>query len=103
MDYFEKKCKKCGKSFMGTRTQQYCCTKCRKPPESNSKTDGLEKPSAKKAKPKKKRYVPTVDEMASRARELGMSYGKYVEMLAINEAREEREMRILKNKRKEEK
>jgi hypothetical protein len=47
------------------------------------------------AKPKatKKKKVPTIDEMATRARELGMTYGKYVEMLTIEEQMKQRKER----------
>ena len=57
------------------------------------------------AKPKatKKKKVPTIDEMATRARELGMTYGKYVEMLTIDALRKEREMREIEKQRKERK
>ena len=67
MKLYKKYCKneKCGKEFMGTRTQQYCCPACRIPT-----------------------YIPkrqykfikncTIDEVARKAKEQGMSYGKYV-------------------------
>lgn len=70
MGTFKKYCKNpnCGKEFLGTRTQQYCCPSCRIPTYI----------------PKKARYQPkrtcTLDEVARQAKESGMSYGKYVAM-----------------------
>ncbi len=101
MDYFKKKCKRCGKAFLGTRTQQYCSVGCRQKPVNSKK---IEKKSDKpRAKTTKKKTVPTIDEMATRARELGMTYGKYVEMLTVNEEINEREMRVIARMRKERK
>lgn len=88
MQLFRKKCKnrKCGKEFMGTRTQQYCCPECRQLPDSKLK----KKVSSTKSKEMKKKNVQTIDEIATKAKELGMSYGKYVEMQTIENARNER-------------
>ena len=70
MGTFKKYCKNsnCGKEFMGTRTQQYCCPDCRVPTYIPKKR-------------KKKKQSCTIDEMARMAKEIGMSYGKYVAML----------------------
>ncbi len=88
MQLFRKKCKnrKCGKEFMGTRTQQYCCPECRQLPDSKLK----KKVISTKSKETKKKNVQTIDEIAIKARELGMTYGKYIEMLTIEEQRKER-------------
>ena len=65
MELFKKVCKnsKCGKEFMGTRTQQYCCPDCRV------------LTTVKKPKP------CSIDEICRKAKEHGTTYGKYVEML----------------------
>ena len=62
---FKKICKnpKCGIEFSGTKTQQYCCIDCRT--------------NARRNMPKTR---CTLDEVAKEAKELGMSYGKYVAM-----------------------
>lgn len=59
---------KCGKEFMGTRTQQYCSIKCRG--------------SAEKRLPmrEKRKKACTLNEVAKEAMKNGMSYGKYVAM-----------------------
>lgn len=69
MKLYKRICKNsmCGKEFMGTRTQQYCCHSCRVP---------TYKPKRKYNKIKN----CTLDEVARRAKEHGMSYGKYVAM-----------------------
>lgn len=79
MGQFKKYCKNpnCGKEFMGTRTQQYCCPECRVP---------TYKPKKKVVKPK----PCTIDEIARKAKELGMTYGKYVEMQTLENLRNER-------------
>ena len=65
---YKRKCKNqdCGNEFMGTKTQQYCSPDCRVPTYI----------------PKKKKQTKdcTLDEVARRAKENGMSYGKYVAM-----------------------
>ena len=88
MDLFLKRCKnrKCGREFMGTRTQQYCSPYCRATPPKKIK-NVIEKP---KVRVIPKKNFPTVDEIAVKAKELGMSYGKYMEMLTIENARKER-------------
>ena len=53
---------KCGRFFMGTRPQMYCCLECR----------GSYASTAKDIKPDR-----TLDEEAVAARALGMSYGQY--------------------------
>ena len=70
MGTFKKFCKNpnCGIEFMGTRTQQYCCPDCRVPTY------------IPKRKNKKKKSC-TLDEIERQAKELGISYGKYVAML----------------------
>ena len=96
MNFYKKKCKKCGKEFLGTKTQQYCQVGCRKMrvKKREIKYDFEETkveipaPKPKKTAPKKK--VPSVDEIAIKARELGMSYGKYIEMLTLEQLRKER-------------
>ena len=62
---YKKTCKNpnCGKEFMGTRTQQYCCPKCRG--------------TAVEVKPKR---PCTLAEVAQEADKRGMTYGKYVAM-----------------------
>ena len=90
MDLFLKKCKnpKCGKKFMGTRTQQYCSPYCRAtPPRGIQNTTAKPKPKPKVVKKKK---FPSLDEIAAKAKELGVSYGKYMEMLTIENERKER-------------
>ena len=67
---YKRNCKnpKCGKEFLGTRNQQYCCPECRVPryiPKRN-------------ANPKK---VCTLEEVIKQAKEHGMSYGQYVAIL----------------------
>ena len=73
MGAFKKFCKNtdCGKEFMGTRTQQYCCPNCRI--------------QTYIPKEKKEKKACSLDEVANKARELGMSYGKYVAMQYKNE------------------
>ena len=77
MGTFKKFCKNlnCGKEFLGTKTQQYCCPDCRVP----------------RYIPKKLKYNPkrisTLDEVARQAKELGISYGKYVAMQYKQERR----------------
>ena len=79
MGQFKKYCKNpnCGKEFMGTKTQQYCCPECRVPTYKRKK---------RVVKPKS----CTIDEIAVKARKAGMTYGKYVEMLTIENLRNER-------------
>ena len=69
MKLYERTCKNsmCGKAFMGTRTQQYCCPACRVP-------------TYKPKKKYKKIKGCTLDEVAREAKEQGISYGKYVAM-----------------------
>jgi hypothetical protein len=69
MKLYERTCKnsKCGKVFMGTRTQQYCCPACRVP-------------TYKPKKKYKKIKGCTLDEVAREAKKQGISYGKYVAM-----------------------
>ena len=69
MGTFKKFCKNinCGTEFLGTRTQQYCCPECRVPRYI---------PKRKK----KQKKACTLDEVARQAKELGISYGKYVAM-----------------------
>lgn len=69
MELFKKTCKnhKCGKEFMGKRTQQYCNPACRVP-------------TYKPVKRNNRKRVSTLDEVAKQAKELGISYGKYVAM-----------------------
>lgn len=85
---YRKFCKnpKCGKAFMGTKTQQYCSSECRVP------TYKPKKKVVKKTKP------CTIDEIATKAKALGMSYGKYIEMLTIEEQRKQREEKERKKK-----
>jgi hypothetical protein len=87
---YKKKCKNtnCGKEFMGTKTQQYCCPGCRVPTGYYKDKPKEKAPTQSKAKRKK---VSSINEIARKARELGMSYGKYVEMLTIEEQRKQRE------------
>ena len=63
---------------MGTRTQRYCCEACRVPNYIPKKK------RVKKTKP------CTIDEIAIKAKELGISYGKYVEMQTLEMLRQER-------------
>lgn len=67
---YQKICKnpKCGKEFLGTRNQQYCCPECRVP----------RYVSKRKLKALK---TCTLDEMIKLAKENSMSYGQYVAML----------------------
>ena len=67
MELYKKICKNlsCGKEFMGTKSQLYCCIDCR--------------PTKCTPKPKHKR-VCSLSDVARRAKELGVSYGKYVAM-----------------------
>ena len=71
MGTFKKFCKNpnCGKAFLGTRTQQYCCPDCRVPTY------------IPKKRKKNKKHTCTIDDIARIAKENGMSYGKYVAML----------------------
>lgn len=75
MELYKKICKNktCGKEFMGTRTQRYCCAGCRV---------YTYKPKKVKHKPTK---VCTINEITKQAKELGISYGKYVAMQYENE------------------
>lgn len=63
-----KKCVMCGKEFEATPKKIYCSIDCQK---------SFVKPVAVKEKKRKKEFV-SLAEMQRRARELGMSYGKYV-------------------------
>lgn len=92
MNYYKRKCKnpKCGKEFMGTQNQVYCCPECR-PLRPHQKAKEEKKAMATQTR---KKRVPTVDEIARKAKSLGMSYGKYIQMLAIEKARKEREERM---------
>ena len=73
MGTFKKICKNpnCGREFLGRRTQQYCCPECRVPTYI--------------PKRRKKKQDCTLDEITRRAKEAGMSYGKYVAMQYLNE------------------
>lgn len=74
MKLYKRFCKnvECGKEFMGTRTQQYCCPSCRVPTY-------IPKKQYKFIKNR------TLDQIAKIAKENGMSYGKYVAMQYIAE------------------
>ena len=77
MELYTKICKnkECGKSFRGTKTQQYCSPACRPPnytPKKNNKT-------IKNC---------TIGEIAIEARKNGTSYGKYVALQYLEEQRE---------------
>ena len=87
---YKKKCKNtnCGSEFMGTRTQQYCCSGCRVPTGYYKKKPKKKTPTQSKANQNK---VSSINDVAQKARELGMSYGKYVEMQYLEEQRNERE------------
>ena len=76
MELFNKICKnpKCGKSYTGTRTQQYCCPACR--------SYAREKEIKIELKAKK---PCSLGEASRQARELGMSYGNYVAMQFLEE------------------
>lgn len=82
MKLYKKICKnpKCGKRFMGTQTQQYCCPDCRQVTNSNEYKSPKNE-AKKNSKPKKKKKVQSIDEVMLKAKEMGMTYGKYVEML----------------------
>ncbi len=74
MKLYKRNCKNpdCGKEFIGTRTQQYCCPDCRArvyTPKENRK-------------PKK---PCTINEIAKEARKNGTTYGKYVAMQYLSE------------------
>ena len=71
MKLYKRTCKNpmCGKEFMGTITQQYCCPGCR-----------VSTYMPKKKKKHKQIKNCTLDEVARQAKELGISYGKYVAM-----------------------
>lgn len=58
----------CGKEFEATPKKRYCSIECQK---------SFVKPVGVKEKKRKKECV-SLAEMQRRARELGMSYGKYV-------------------------
>jgi hypothetical protein len=77
MELYKKICKnqKCGKEFMGTRTQQYCCPECRVPTY-------IPKRKYKQIK------NCTLGEVMAEAKKLGVSYGKYVAMQYLEEQRE---------------
>lgn len=81
MKQYKRKCKnpECGREFMGTKTQQYCCPEHRLP-TGNSKKDT--------AVNFKKNKNKSLTEVAVEARKLGMTYGKYVSMQYIEEQRE---------------
>ncbi len=74
MGTFKKFCKNpdCGIEFLGTRTQQYCCPGCRVPTYIPKSRYRIKK-------------TCTLDEVARKAKEAGMSYGKYVAMQYLNE------------------
>lgn len=74
MKLYKKKCKNplCGKEFMGTRTQQYCCPECR--------ISTIPKNSAKEDEEKREPTVVALGEIAKKSDSLGISYGKYVAM-----------------------
>ena len=75
---YKKICKNpnCGKEFMGARTQQYCCPECRVPTGNKKQTKRKQKSNC------------TLNDIATQARERGVSYGKYVAMQYIEEQRE---------------
>lgn len=66
----------CNKAFLGTKTQQYCCPDCR-----------LVKG---KYKQKEKKNAYSLEEITQQAREMGMSYGKYVAMQYEQERKRKR-------------
>ena len=74
----------CGKAFMGTKTQRYCC------PEHRKKQEYLKKDADVKPKPKQHKNK-SLTEVAVEARKLGMTYGKYVSMQYIEEQRERKD------------
>lgn len=74
MKLYKRVCKNpdCSNEFMGTRTQQYCCTDCR----------------ARIYMPKRKpkHHKPcTINEIAKEAKANGTTYGKYVAMQYLSE------------------
>lgn len=70
MKLYKRFCKnvECGKEFMGTRTQQYCCIDCRAINRKHHRINNH-----------------TLDYVARKAKANGMSYGKYVAMQYILE------------------
>ena len=71
MKLYKKTCKNpgCGKEFMGTKTQQYCCPDCRR---------------SKREEEKPKKNL-TLSEIAKKAKENGISYGRYVAIQYLNQ------------------
>lgn len=66
----KKKCKNpnCENEFVGINSQQFCCCACRNSSQPRPKIKRKKKPTS------------TMDEVARKARELGISYGAYVAM-----------------------
>lgn len=71
------KCECCGKEFISKTKQKYCSLNCKEWMMHGKKK---EKPKELKAEPKQ---VKSFSEINHEAKELGMSYGKYVAMKKI--------------------
>lgn len=67
------KCECCGKEFIRKSKQKYCSLNCKE----------WMMHGKKKEKPKEPKQVKTFVEINREAKELGMSYGKYVAMKKI--------------------
>ena len=73
-EMIEKVCSTCGKPFFPYKRQKYCSEKCRPSKYISS--------YSKKIKPKKE--IESLSETARKAKEAGMTYGKYVSMMERN-------------------
>ena len=83
---YHKKCAYCKKDFYAkTHQTKYCCMKCKRAAQSQRDKERAEDPSYLKKTDNKPKS--NINEINRKAREAGMSYGKYVAMKYIEEHR----------------
>lgn len=74
-----KTCPICGKEFLTKiKKTKYCSEECRREKERRRAIKQWEEKKAEQQKKKKEKHIPQLDELNRRAREAGMTYGKYM-------------------------
>ncbi len=81
-------CKVCGREFMGFSTAKTCSTACKK--EDERTRAAIKRIKEREQQEKSKKSVSDLARINAEARALGMSYGKYSDMLRMEQERTER-------------
>ena len=90
---FHRECLQCGTKFKTVAYQKvYCCVVCKDKAQSERQKEyGPKYREKAKERKKKKKEVEALHEVNGKALEAGMSYGKYTQMLLIQQMHEEME------------